>query len=78
MQAKEIHNNDVNIRMYHEFVDRINNSVWRVTVWHHKALLSDAKLTEGQICLSLPQTHVGFFFIVYSWMPAFYLKIPCI
>ena len=27
-----------NMRIYHEFVDRIDKSVLRVTVWHHKAL----------------------------------------
>ena len=31
------------IKIYHEFVDRVDNSVSRVTVWHHEALLSDAK-----------------------------------
>ena len=32
-----------NIRIYHEVVDRIDNSVSRVTAWHHEALPSDAK-----------------------------------
>ena len=32
-----------NIRIYHEFVDRIHKSVPRVTAWHHEALPSDAK-----------------------------------
>ena len=41
-----------NIRIYHEFVDRTDNSVTRVFVWHHNALR-----------LSFPQTHVGFFFL---------------
>ena len=31
------------MRIYHEFVDRIDNSVLRVTAWHHEALTSDAK-----------------------------------
>ena len=34
------------IRIYHhdhEFVDRIDNSVQRVSAWHHKNPLSDAK-----------------------------------
>ena len=35
-----------NKRIYHEFVDRIDNSVTRVTVWHHAAP------PERQICLS--------------------------
>ena len=29
-----------NIRIYHEFVDRIDNYVPRVTIWHHEVLLS--------------------------------------
>ena len=45
-------------------MDRIDNSVPRVTAWHPKALPSDAKQwPKGQICLSYPQTHVGFFFL---------------
>ena len=52
------------IRIYHEFVDRIDNSVPRVTAWHHEALPSDAKQRpEGQICLSCPRTHDRFFFL---------------
>ena len=31
------------IRIYHEFVDRIDNSIPRVTAWHHEALPSDPK-----------------------------------
>ena len=31
------------IRIYHEFVDRIDNSVPRVTAWHHAALPRDAQ-----------------------------------
>ena len=31
------------IRIYREFVDRKDNSVPRVTAWHHEALPSDAK-----------------------------------
>ena len=38
------------IRIYHEFVDRIDNSVPKVT-------------PEGQICQLYPQTYVGFFFL---------------
>ena len=34
---------DLNRRCYHEFVDIIDNSVPRVTAWHHEALSSDAK-----------------------------------
>ena len=37
--------NEAHIRIYHEFVDRIDNSVLRVTAGHlsDKALTSDAK-----------------------------------
>ena len=31
------------IKIYLEFVYKIDNSVTRVTAWHHEALLSDAK-----------------------------------
>ena len=37
-QVEECH-----IRIYHEFVDWIDNSVPMVTAWHHEALPSDAK-----------------------------------
>ena len=51
------------IRLYHKFVDRIDNSVPRVTAWHHEALPSDNTVPKGQICLSYALTHVGFFFL---------------
>ena len=51
-------------KFYHEFVDRIDNSVPRVTAWHHEALPSVAKQRpEGQNCLAYPQTHIGLFFL---------------
>ena len=31
------------MRVNHEFVDRIDNSVPRVIVWHHEALSNDEK-----------------------------------
>ena len=31
------------IGIFHEFVDLIDNSVTRVTLWHHEASPSDAK-----------------------------------
>ena len=31
------------IRIYHEFLVRIDNYVPRVTAWHHEALPSDTK-----------------------------------
>ena len=47
-----------------DFLDRIDNSVPRVTAWHHEALPSDAKQWyEEQSCLSYPQAHIGFFFL---------------
>ena len=50
------------IRIQHEFVDRIDTSLPRITVWHHQALSSDAKqLPEEKSCLSFSQTHAGFF-----------------
>ena len=43
-------------------MDRIYNSVARVTAWHHEALPSDAKqLLEGQICLSIHKPMLDFF-----------------
>ena len=52
------------LRIYHEFVDRIDNPVMRVTVWHQEAQPCDAKqCPEAQVCLSYPQTIVGFFFL---------------
>ena len=44
-------------RMLHECQVLIDNSVLRVTVWHHEAL------PKGQICLSIPHTHDTFFFL---------------
>ena len=42
----------------------IDKSVPRVTVWHHKALPSDAKQwPKGQICRSIPLTNDRFFFL---------------
>ena len=32
-----------NIGIYHEFVDRFDNSVPRVTAWHQEAVPCDAK-----------------------------------
>ena len=42
----------------------MDKSVQKETVWHHKALLSDAKqLPEGQICLSVFHTNDRFSFL---------------
>ena len=49
-----------------DVVDRIDKSVLRAIVWHHKALPSDAKQwPEKQIFPSFPQTHVGFLSLNY-------------
>ena len=42
-QMSQAGRSEKNIKVYHEFVDRIDNSVPRVTVWHHKAPSRDAK-----------------------------------
>ena len=48
-------------RIQHAFVDRLDNSVPRVTVWHHSSEPRDAKQWySGQNCLSYPQTHDRF------------------
>ena len=44
-----------------------NQSVPRDTVWHHEALPSDANSGLRQTCLSVSQTHVGFFFLHTFW-----------
>ena len=41
--------------VYNEFVDRMDKSVPRVTVWHQAPL--------RQICLSFPKTYVVVFFL---------------
>ena len=49
---------------------RIDKSVFKVTVWHHEAMPSDAKQwPEGQICLSVPHIYVGFFFLHIGFHP---------
>ena len=47
------------IRIHHDLLDRIDNSVMRVTVCRHKA----PAVIGGTEYLSFPQTHVGFFFL---------------
>ena len=42
-----------NIRIYLEFVDRIDNSVPKVTVWHHEGLQSDPRDRFVSPCLKL-------------------------
>ena len=56
--------NDI-IRIYHEFEGRIEKSVPRFAVWHHKAyrVMTNGDL-EGGIFLSYPHTNNGFFFLL--------------
>ena len=52
------------IRILHKCEVLIEKSVPRVTVWHHEAPLSDAKLRpEGQTCRSVAHTHDRLFFL---------------
>ena len=53
-----------NIRIYHECECRIEKSVPRIAVWHHKAcrVMTNGD-PEGQILLSYPHTNNGFFFL---------------
>ena len=56
------------IKIFHECEVLIEKYVLRVTVWHHEAPPSDAKLwPEGQIFRSGPHTHDRFFFL-YTWV----------
>ena len=54
-----------NIRIYHECEGAIDQSVQRITDWHHKAC---RMMTNGdheeQIFLSHPHTNNGFFFLL--------------
>ena len=57
------------IRILHKCEALIEKSVPRVSVWHHSAPLSDAKLrSEGQICRSVPHTNA------YLWVQTFELN----
>ena len=53
------------IRIYHECEGRIEKSVLRIAVWHHKAcrVMTNGD-PEGQIFLSYPHTNSGFFFLL--------------
>ena len=52
------------IIIFHECEVLFEKSVPRVTVWHHKALPSDAKLyPRGKFFRSVPHTHDRFFFL---------------
>ena len=54
-----------NIRIYHECVGRIEKSIPRITVWHHKAcqVMTNGD-PGGRIFLSYPHTINGFFFLL--------------
>ena len=54
-----------NIRMHHECVDGIENSVPRITIWHHKAcrVMTNGD-PKGRIFISHPHTNNGFFFLL--------------
>ena len=52
-------------RIYHECEGRIEKSVPRIAVWHHKAcrMISNGD-PEGWIFLSYPHVKNGFFFLL--------------
>ena len=53
------------LRVYHECEGRIENSVPRITVWHHQACRVMTKGDiEGWIFLSYPHRNNGFFFLL--------------
>ena len=50
------------IRIYHECEGRIEKSVTRIAIWHHKACQMMTKGDpKGRIFLSYPHTNNGFF-----------------
>ena len=53
------------IRIYHECKGSIENSVPRITDWHHEAcrVMTNGD-REGRIFLSHPHTNNGFFFLL--------------
>ena len=55
----------VPIRIHHECEGRIEKSVPRIALWHHKTCRVMTKGDpEGQIFLSYPHTNNGFFFLL--------------
>ena len=54
-----------NIRIYHECEGRIEKSVLRIAVWHHKAcrVMTNGD-PEGRVFLSYPHTNNGFLFLL--------------
>ena len=64
-----------NIRILHECEVRIENSVPRVTVWHHEALPSDAKQWTRGTEFSIHTEHwCWILFLAYFWFRIFYFK----
>ena len=65
-----------NIRIYHECEGRIEKSVPRIAVWHHKAcpVMTNGD-PEGQIFLSYPHTNNGLVFLLTTvFMPPPFIK----
>ena len=67
----DLHCLSVNIiGIYHECEGRIENSVSRIAVWHHKAygVMTNGD-PEGRIFISYPHTNNGFFFLLTTHVP---------
>ena len=60
------------IRIYHECEGRIEKSVLRITIWHHKAgrVMTNGDL-EGQIFLSYPHTNNELCFLAHHCFYSF-------
>ena len=71
---------DCIIRIYHECEGRIEKSVLRTAVWHHKAGgVMTNRDPEGQIFLSYPHTNNGYIFllhIVFIYLSILKKKLP--
>ena len=65
------------LRIYHECEGRIENSVPRITFWHHEAcrVVTNGD-PEGRIILSYPHTNNGFFFLLTTVFLLFLNKLP--
>ena len=61
------------IRIYHECEGRIEKSVLRIAVWHHKArqVMTNGD-PEGRIFLSYPHSNIGFFFLLTTVFLSFF------
>ena len=58
-----------NVRIYHGFVDKIDNSIPMVNVCHHKALQGDASDPRDRFVYPLLKL-IFDSFIAYFWVPA--------